>query len=59
MHKLEVLRCDARFRFPEVNNEMQIGLRISIRSTSEITEGKYLERDLQTYINMTGSFVLF
>ena len=35
------------FDFPEVNKKMQIGLRISIRSTSEIPEGKLkLEQDL-------------
>ena len=38
-----------RFDFPEVNNKMQIGLQISLRSASEIPEGKLeLERDLQT-----------
>ena len=42
------MHCDAAFNFREVYNKMQIGLRISIRSTSEIPEGKQkLERDYQ------------
>ena len=44
-----------RFDFQEVNNKMQIGLWISMRSTSEIPEGK-LELDLQTVFFQNNNF---
>ena len=48
-----------RFDFQEVNNKMQIGLRISIRSTSEIPEGKLKpERDLQTLLRLFSLYIL-